>query len=54
MNVLVMNPGGNSLKVDVKSILSTPASARQALVIVTEEGLQIAHECKQALSDHSG
>jgi hypothetical protein len=91
MNVLVMNPGGNSLKVEliscspgqqaafegskllsltVEGIGKKPClsvlrgkevthreeieakdygAALEALVVVTEEGLQIAHECSQAL-----
>jgi hypothetical protein len=30
--------------------LSSDRSTLQALVVLTEEGLQIAHECSQALS----
>jgi len=39
----------NRRLIDVEGKLSTGASALQALVVLTEEGLQIAHECSQAV-----
>jgi acetate kinase len=38
----------NCALIDVEGKLSTASSALQALVVLTEEGLQIAHECCQA------
>ena len=35
--------------IDVEGKVSTNASALAALVVLTEEGLQIAHECSRAL-----
>jgi len=39
----------NRTVIDVEGKLSSSSSALQALVILTEEGLQIAYECSQAL-----
>lgn len=44
-----MNPEKNQALIDVEGVLSTPGSALQALIVVTEEGLQIAFECAQAI-----
>jgi acetate kinase len=44
-----MDTEKNQTLIDVEGKLSTEASAPQALVVVTEEGLQIAHECSQAM-----
>jgi acetate kinase len=46
---LEMDPEKNRTLIDVEGQLSTGSSALHALVVVTEEGLQIAHECSQAL-----
>jgi acetate kinase len=43
-----MDPEKNRTTIDMKGKLSTGSSALQALVVLTEEGLQIAHECCQA------
>jgi acetate kinase len=45
---LEMDPEKNRTLIDVESKLSTGSSALQALVVLTEEGLQIAHECCHA------
>jgi acetate kinase len=45
---LEMDPDKNRTLIDVEGKLSTGTSALQALVVLTEEGLQIAHECCQA------
>ena len=42
---LEMDPEKNRTLIDVEGKLSTGNSALQALVVLTEEGLQIAHEC---------
>ncbi len=47
---LEMDAEKNRTVIDVDGKLSTPASTPQALVVLTEEGLQIAHECNQALA----
>ena len=44
-----MDPEKNRTLIDVEGKLSTGSSRLQALVILTEEGLQIAHECNRAL-----
>jgi hypothetical protein len=46
---LDMKPEKNRTVIDVEGKLSSSSSALQALVILTEEGLQIAYECSQAL-----
>ena len=46
---LEMDPEKNRTLIDVEGQLSTGTSALHALVVLTEEGLQIAHECIQAL-----
>jgi acetate kinase len=38
----------NRTLIEVEGKVSTPGSALQALVVLSEEGLQIAHECTQA------
>ena len=43
-----MDAEKNRTLIDVEGKLSTGSSALQALVVLTEEGLQIAHECSQA------
>ena len=43
-----MDAEKNRTLIDVEGKLSTGTSALQALVVLTEEGLQIAHECSQA------
>jgi acetate kinase len=40
----------NRTLIDLEGRLSSDRSTLQALVVLTEEGLQIAHECSQALS----
>jgi acetate kinase len=40
----------NRTLIEAEGKLSTASSALEALVVVTEEGLQIAHECSQALA----
>jgi acetate kinase len=45
---LEMDPEKNRTLIDVEGKLSNASSALQALVVLTEEGLQIAHECCQA------
>ena len=45
---LEMDPDKNRTLIDVEGKLSTGTSALQALVVLTDEGLQIAHECCQA------
>jgi acetate kinase len=47
---LEMDDEKNSTLIDAEGRLSTSSSALQALVVVTEEGLQIAHECSHAFS----
>lgn len=44
-----MDDEKNQTLIDVEGKLSTAVSALEALVVVTEEGLQIAHECAQAM-----
>jgi acetate kinase len=46
---LQMDPEKNRTLIEAEGKLSTASSALEALVVVTEEGLQIAHECSQAL-----
>jgi acetate kinase len=46
---LQMDPEKNRTLIDVEGQLSTGDSALHALVVLTEEGLQIAHECIQAM-----
>jgi acetate kinase len=43
-----MDGGKNQTLIDVEGKLSIGSSPLQALVVLTEEGLQIAHECSQA------
>ena len=43
-----MDAGKNRTLIDVEGKLSTGDSPLQALVVLTEEGLQIAHECSQS------
>jgi acetate kinase len=43
-----MDAEKNRTLIDVEGKLSTGSSPLQALVVLTEEGLQIAHECSQA------
>lgn len=45
---LQMDPEKNRALIDIEGELSTGSSAFQALVVLTEEGLQIAHECCHA------
>jgi acetate kinase len=45
-----MDTEKNRTLIDAEGKLSTSSSAFAALVVVTEEGLQIAHECSQALA----
>jgi acetate kinase len=45
---LEMDPEKNRTLIDVEGKLSTGSSSLQALVLLTEEGLQIAHECCRA------
>jgi acetate kinase len=45
---LEMDTEKNRTLIDVEGLLSTGNSALQALVVLTEEGLQVAHECCQA------
>jgi acetate kinase len=40
----------NRALIDREGKLSTANSTLEALVVITEEGLQIAHECSQALA----
>ena len=47
---LEMDAEKNSALIDGEGKLSTENSPLEVLVVVTEEGLQIAHECSQALS----
>jgi acetate kinase len=47
---LEMDGEKNRTLIDVEGRLSSDGSTPQALVVLTEEGLQIAHECSQALS----
>jgi acetate kinase len=47
---LQMDPEKNRMLIDGEGKLSTANSTLEALVVVTEEGLQIAHECSQALA----
>ena len=51
---LEMDAEKNRTVVDVEGKLSSGRSALQALVVVSEERLQIAHECSQALAAVSG
>jgi acetate kinase len=48
-----LDPDKNRALTDGEGKLSTGKSAFEALVVVTEEGLQIAHECGQALAEAS-
>jgi acetate kinase len=43
-----MDKNANESLIDQEGRLSLPGSRIEAWVIVTEEGLQIAHECCQA------
>jgi acetate kinase len=45
---LEMDVEGNRTLIEIEGRVSTSGSALQALVVLTEEGLQIAHECIQA------
>jgi acetate kinase len=45
---LEMDAEKNRTVIDVEGKVSTASSALQALVVLTEEGLQIAHECNHA------
>ena len=45
---LEMDPEENRTLIDIEGDLTTRSSALRALVVLTEEGLQIAHECCQA------
>jgi acetate kinase len=45
---LEMDAEKNRALIELEGKLSTPGSALQALVVLTEEGLQIAHECIHA------
>lgn len=45
---LEMDPEKNRSLIEQEGSVSTATSALQALVVLTEEGLQIAHECVQA------
>ena len=45
---LEMDPGKNRTLIDTEGTLTIGNSALQALVVLTEEGLQIAHECCRA------
>jgi acetate kinase len=45
---LEMDAEKNKTLIDVEGKLSTGTSTLQALLVLTEEGLQIAHECSQA------
>jgi acetate kinase len=47
---LQMDPEKNRTLIDGEGKLSTASSTLEALVVVTEEGLQIAHESSQALA----
>lgn|ERR1700722_11922181 len=47
-----MDEDANSKLIDQEGRLSTPGSRIEVWVIPTEEGLQIAHECCQALLQH--
>jgi acetate kinase len=38
----------NETLIEIEGQISTADSTLQALVVLTEEGLQIAHECAQA------
>jgi acetate kinase len=48
---LDFNSGKNQELIDVEGRLSTEGSKLTALVVLTEEGLQIAHECSLALKN---
>jgi acetate kinase len=43
-----MDPEKNRALIELEGKLSTAGSTLQALVVLTEEGLQIAHECVHA------
>ena len=45
---LKMDPERNHALIDLEGTLTSDGSAFQALVVLTEEGLQIAHECCRA------
>jgi acetate kinase len=47
---LKMDPAANQALIDREGSLTTSDSNLQAMVVLTEEGLQIAYECAQALS----
>jgi acetate kinase len=47
---LQMDVEKNGILIDAEGKLSSSNSTLEALVVVTEEGLQIAHECSQALA----
>jgi acetate kinase len=47
---LEMDIEKNRTLIDAEGKLSTESSGMEALVVVTEEGLQIAHECSRALA----
>jgi acetate kinase len=51
---LEMDPEKNRTTINMEGKLSTGSSALQALVVLTGEGLQIAHECCQAALHLSG
>lgn len=46
---LELNSEANEKLIDEEGLLSRPGSRLQAWVILTEEGLQMAHECAQAM-----
>jgi acetate kinase len=43
-----MDAEKNRTLIEIEGRISTAVSTLQALVVLTEEGLQIAHECVQA------
>jgi acetate kinase len=47
---LEMDTEANSRLIEQEGMLTKPSSALQALVVLTEEGLQIAHECAVVLN----
>jgi acetate kinase len=50
---LVMDPEKNRTLIDAEGMLTTEGSQVKALVVVAEEGLQIAHECCQAMASQA-
>jgi acetate kinase len=47
---LEINPAANERLIDLEGKFSAPTSTIQAWVILTSEGLEIAHECCQLAS----